>query len=133
MKHALMLVVAATLAVAGCGDSTGPSSEIVGTYTLRTVSGSNLPVVIAGVEVLAGQVVLKEDGTFMHSFTTRPAGGGTSTIEPSSGTYAVSGSQITFTDSEHLDVVVATIADNTITVSQFEADLGMNVTTVYRK
>jgi hypothetical protein len=58
------------VALVACSDSTGPDqNELAGSYTLLTIDGASLPVVVDQVgedkaEVTMGTVTLDEDGTF---------------------------------------------------------------------
>ena len=55
-----------------CGDSSGPTPAHVGTYTLRTVHGKPLPVILNGaqLQVFAGAITLRKDGTYTRTWST---------------------------------------------------------------
>jgi len=99
-----------TLAAGACGgddDSTGPNGSIAGTYTLRTVNGSPPPITLLEfqdykVEVTAASVVMNANNTFSATSTFRETDAGEVTTSNSvcTGTYAVSGSTVTFTEPE---------------------------------
>lgn len=92
-----VLFALATVALLGCGDTTDPTaSGYVGTYTLVTVGGVALPAPSGdpGQTITAGSVVLRSDNTFTYSETRNPSGGGDN---GTSGTYSLSGANITFT------------------------------------
>ena len=106
----------------GCGgDATGPEA-VAGNYTLRTVNGQDLPVVIVQVldekiEVTAGSWRINSDNTFSTSLTLATTTGGTTTSETGSnnGTYTLSGSAITFTFPD-ASTSSGSISGNTLTV-----------------
>jgi hypothetical protein len=54
------------LAIAACGgDSTSPTVSLTGTYSLRTVNGSQLPVTFSdGTTLVSDMLTLSADGTF---------------------------------------------------------------------
>jgi hypothetical protein len=103
-RVALVLAAVFPLALGGCGDSTGPGGSLAGTYTLRSISGDPLPVVIdEGVdfrrEVTAGFVRLNGNGTFTASHTDRITSGTSITprTEDINGTYTRFGNELTLT------------------------------------
>ena len=88
----MTLVMAVALLTACDGDSTGNSGSIVGTYTLQTLNGMNLPVAPSGpppptppggavltFELTAGSVRLNSDDTCSLSLTFRTTIDGTVT------------------------------------------------------
>ena len=101
-------VVASVLLVgAACGgDSPTPPDEspIVGSYSLRTINGQNLPftTLSAGVntaEVLSSSLSLNTDGTFREERSVRRTHQGVAVTEAEMkfGTYTSTGSGVTFT------------------------------------
>ena len=103
MRPVALTVALAVSLLTGCGDATGPEG-IAGNYTLRTVNGQELPVIIIQVldekiEVTAGSWRINSDETFSTSLTLATTTGGTTTSETgtNTGTYILSGSAITFT------------------------------------
>ena len=80
MRRFLLSVATAatTLAVAACGDLTGVSDELVGTYQLRTIDGQALPVTFVStsgsITYFAGELVLDGDGMFDRSYQTSISG-----------------------------------------------------------
>lgn len=112
--------------VAACGDGNGINEpqEIAGTYALQSVNGEALPVVLfegSGyrLEVTAATYVLASGGTFTNGATFRETEGGvaTTSTETLTGQYTVSGSAVTFTDSDG-DVIAGTISGNSLTFSE---------------
>ncbi len=89
------LVMAVALLTACDGDSTGNGGSIVGTYTLQTVRGMNLPVEALGgppfppggavlmFELTAGSIRLNSDDTCSASMTFRTTVDGTVTATES--------------------------------------------------
>ena len=56
----------AVIALAACNDATSPNGSAVGTYTLRTVNGSNLPYTFSdGSVLISDQLVLDSDGSYI--------------------------------------------------------------------
>jgi hypothetical protein len=56
----------AVIALAACNDATSPNGSAVGTYSLRTVNGSNLPYTFSDGSVLVSdQLVLNSDGSYV--------------------------------------------------------------------
>lgn len=55
----------AVLALAACNDATSPNGSAIGSYSLRTVNGFNLPYTFSDGSVLIGdQLVLDSDGSY---------------------------------------------------------------------
>ncbi len=123
------LVMAVALLTACDGDSTGNGDSIVGTYTLQTFNGMNLPVEALGgppfppgvvfmFELTAGSVRLNSDDTCSLSLTFRTTIDGTVTAtftETDTCTYSVTGTTIRF-DFPGEAPITGTISGNTITV-----------------
>lgn len=120
---ALALLTLLAPLLAGCGsDATGPASDIAGSYTLQTVDNKSLPAVILElgndtVEILAGEMLLRADGTFRSSITRRDTVGGTSTTETQvdEGQWGRTGSALTFFFSDG-DRDAGTISGDALTV-----------------
>lgn len=137
-----LTTLVSTLTVA-CGDDddgTGPGSDIVGTYTLRSVNGQSLPAVefedeFVREEIVSSTLTMNAGNSFTVSLTFRETDketGETTTFPPieESGTYTLNGSQLTFSSSG--DTTNATFTGgNTITIS--DTDAGETFTWVYRK
>lgn len=120
MRRLLLVVGAVSLLGCGGGDSTGPGGSIVGSYSLRTVDGNNLPwrfLVIGNdwAEITGGSGNVNSGGTYNITFNYRVMESGqTSTFsETSTGTYVQNGNAVTFTDQSD-----GTIASGTVTGSQ---------------
>lgn len=100
--RAFVLITAVTLTA--CSDTSGPDS-INGTYSLRSVNGSQLPFALVdlgvtySVEITGGEIVLKGNNEFSVSTTSRERGGSVMTTETTEavGTWAKSGTEILFT------------------------------------
>ncbi len=95
--------------VAACGGDgiNDPGNSVAGTYSLKTVNGAALPAVIFEtgvykVEVVAANYVLAAAGKFSTTATFRETESGVATqsTDTTTGTYAVNGTTITFTDSD---------------------------------
>lgn len=99
-RVALVLATVLPLALAGCGDSTGPG--IAGTYDLRSLNGDPVPILVASgpprQEITEGFVRLNSNGTFSASHTlliTGSSGSTTELTENIDGTYTRSGDNLT--------------------------------------
>ena len=94
MRRIAVLMLA--LAIAACSDNnaTAPSAALTGTYTLRTVNGSPLPVTFSDGSVLTSdQLTLFVDGTFTDQ---AQFSDGSNSIEQ--GFYSAVNGSITFQD-----------------------------------
>lgn len=106
MRKLLPLILALSLPLAACGDSTGPGEQRVdGTYNLIQLNSQALPVTIqqstAGrVEVTGATLVLRPDFSYRETINLRgvPATGAPITQDAiEDGSYTVVGNSITFT------------------------------------
>jgi hypothetical protein len=103
----LAVLALATATLAGCKDDpVDPMVQVSGTYTLQTVNGSALPVIVyqdaeERDELLAGTLIMQSNGTWTETFTVRTTfletGGTSTTTEADAGTYTVDGNTINFT------------------------------------
>ena len=123
MRSALFAIALGTVLAACGGDSsTGHSEAVNGTFTLRTVNGSNLPFTLLEfpdykLEITSDVLTLRPDGTFSDVATFRETDAGTVTtpVVPTTGTYTRSGNTITMRDSDG-DTLIGTINGDAITV-----------------
>jgi hypothetical protein len=102
-----LIVGVLALAVLACGGdkSTSPRATVVGTYTLQTVNGQNLPVTFfqnaeEKDEILSGTVSLNSDGTFTDKSNIRVTitGRNPQTFPfDFAGRYTLNGNNVTFT------------------------------------
>jgi len=136
-------LVALPLALAACGDTTGPGA-FDGTYNLATVNGQAIPLVVAseadqgitiGFRIDGGRVVLDRnnfDSRLIFSTLVNTQVFTTDTIS-GIGTYTVSGSTITFRSSDPTDPAFdATIQGDQITLVEVDEDFGA-LTLIFRK
>jgi hypothetical protein len=106
MKRRHLILSALVAFAVACGDATtGPSDEVVGTYTLRTVNGGSLPFTLvnsgsARIELLSSSVTLRQNSTFSAVLTVRQTVGTlvTTQSDSSNGTWARSGSTLTLNE-----------------------------------
>lgn len=117
----LMLV----LAMAACSDNnaTAPSAAITGTYTLRTVNGSPLPVTFSDGSVLTSdQVSLFADGTFTDN--AKFSDGSASTEQ---GFWSAVNGSITFQDANSNFTFQGSVSGNVLT------EISNGITEVFEK
>jgi hypothetical protein len=104
MRRSLCTLLAASIALASCKDSTAPGGSLPGLYSLVSDNGQKPPIVITNgtdfkSETLDDRYALRADGSYTQTviqrFTT-PASTSTST-DSVVGKYIVNGSTITFT------------------------------------
>jgi hypothetical protein len=124
----LAMVLATTLTVAGCSDSTGPQEALSGTYTLRSVNGSSSsPWLITSNasytdEVLSSTISLDAQGNYSGTTIWRTTNAGAppfTTKDEITGYWTLSGSTITLTDTTNPQYPVyynGTISGSTITI-----------------
>ena len=101
-----LITLAAVTLFAACSDSSGPNSDVTGSYALITLNGSGLPVVVffdqnSTFRITGGNVTLSSNGTFTSSGTyqeTLAGGQSTTATETCNGTYTRNGNSITFTE-----------------------------------
>lgn len=84
----------AVLALAACNDATSPNGSAIGSYSLRTVNGNNLPYTFSdGSVLISDQLVLNSDGSYMDQ---AHFSNGSDLIEQ--GFWSISNNLITFND-----------------------------------
>ena len=119
-----VFALAATLATACSGnDATSPNVSITGTWNLRTLNGSPLPVAVApGSTIIAEQLTLNSDGTYtdVASYSN-----GTSFNE--FGYFSVSNNLITFNDQTDHITYTGSISGSVLT------EVSGQFTSVYQK
>jgi hypothetical protein len=131
----VLLIAAATLPA--CGDSTGPGLGLgtpTGTYTLRTVNGSQLPFTLeassTATVVLVGDVLtLQDGGRLTESFTLRITQNSATTTETgtASGVWTVTGTAVTLTFDDEGPILSGTLSGGVMTI----VDSGLSL--VYRR
>lgn len=97
-----LFLVIGTLGLAGCGDLTGLSSDIAGTYQLYSVDGERLPVLLADDGytqeiVYSGELRMSSNGTFVETveIEEREPGSTRYVTDRRTGTYSGSRSNMT--------------------------------------
>ncbi|MCR4341610.1 MAG: lipocalin family protein [Gemmatimonadaceae bacterium] len=120
-------------AACGGGDGINEPVSIAGTYNLETIDGQSPPVVVFDepgfkAEILSGNFILAGDKTFTTNVVFRITEDSQVSTESESfgGTYAVSGSTVTFAYSDG-DSESATLVGNTLTFTDGSS------TAVFRK
>jgi uncharacterized lipoprotein NlpE involved in copper resistance len=136
MRSFLRLALVIPLILVGCDSSTDPAEDITGTYTLRTVDGVAVPVVVWEdaewkEEVVSGSVRLNSGDTCVITMSWRSTDKATdevhSEVSTDACTYSVSGNTVVFHEQGEADVV-GVISGDTLTV-----DLDVEGVWVFRK
>ena len=127
-KIALILAV---FALAACNnDSTSPNGSVVGSYSLRTVNGSNLPYTFSDGSVLvADQLTLNSNGTYVDiaSFSN-------STSSTEQGFWSISNNLITFNDQTDAINYTASVSGSVLTETfNNNGNFSGSVTEVYQR
>ena len=100
--------VATTLLGAACGDSTGLSGSVAGSYELLAINGQSLPVSTGSGRIIeAGQLDLDSDETFVDIIQYRNPGSSLILTDEFSGTWERNGSEIVLEYDDTNDVFVA--------------------------
>jgi hypothetical protein len=128
------LLVAALLALAvlgtatACTDSTGPGSSLAGTYHLRSVNGSSLPVTLCDnsscYDVLSAEIDLDANGNYQS--INRYSDG----TETSNGYWQLSGRDLTLVDNFDGFQSYATISGDDLVFTNLG---GSSLTAVYSR
>jgi hypothetical protein len=137
VKRLLVLALLALgLTATACSDSTGPGDSIAGTYSLQTLNGVPLPVVIDNsgnptTELVSEQIVLEADGSYHGVTRYRDTYFGQTpqlVDDPFNGFWTLSGNQIALTDVQFPnDPLYGTITNNRLTLDY------VGVTAVYQR
>ena len=100
--------VATTLVAAACGDSSGLSGNVAGSYELLTINGQSLPVTTqSGRTIEAGQLELDSDETFVDIIQYRTFGSSLIQTDEFFGTWERNGSEIRLEYDNSNDVLFA--------------------------
>ena len=131
------LAFLALLAIAACGDSTGPA-PVPETYRLETIDGHALPYVTSHNEAaqytaerISESYSLYSDKTFSFTYKTRVTVTGvwddvSATYE---GTWSAAGNKVTFVFTNEQFVRVGTLSGDTLTI----VDAGTGAVMIYKK
>jgi hypothetical protein len=120
-RPASALALAAVVAtLAACGSAkkvTGPT-DVVGTYALATIDGSSLPYTVPNnpdhtIVIQSGTVTLNSDHSYTIGGTGTSDGGDPQQVIADAGTYAFSGSTVTFTSTAHSGLIYTATATTT--------------------
>ena len=120
----LIAALAAALLAACSGDSSTGTTSLAGTYDLTTVNGAALPFVIQAsapkVELMSDRIIVNVGNTFSESGSLRETDGSTVSLVPftDGGTYAVSGTAVTFVYASNGSSGTGTVGSGTFTIAQ---------------
>jgi hypothetical protein len=118
---AALVLVAAVATLAACGSdkktTTGPT-DVTGTYSLVTIDGNSLPFTVPNVPehtivITSGTIVLNSDHSYTVGGTGTSDDGDPQQVIADAGTYALSGSTVTFTSSAHPPAIYTATATST--------------------
>jgi hypothetical protein len=130
----ILMAVVVMLSLACSDDDIVGSSTVNGTYTLRTVNGSQLPYTLPGggavkTEILQDAITLFQGGTFSRVRASRITENGqvTNESETDTGSYSLFGTSITLNSTATGTPILATINGNTMTIVE------AGVTSVFSK
>jgi len=116
-----LAVVAVVATLAACGSdkktTTGPT-DVTGTYSLVSVDGNSLPFTVPNVPehtivITSGTIILNSDHSYTVGGTGTSDDGDPQQVIADAGTYAVSGSTVTFTSSAHPPAIYTATATST--------------------
>lgn len=129
-----MLALLFVSALAGCSDSTGPNDSIAGNYSLRTVNGDPLPLILdegPGFkdELLDETITIRDNGTFQQQGRFRFTDNGFVTIESynDAGTFDRTGTNLAFRFTSDGSTATATVDNGSLIVAY------AGVSLVYRR
>ena len=120
-------LVALMVMLAACGgdSATGLTTSFVGSYSLKTVNGVNLPYVIAQTgqdkdELISGSITVNNGGSFTDAFTVRSTRSGQATTSSSAdaGTWTSNGTAITFVFNNGSTPSTGSLSGNTLTSTE---------------
>ena len=119
-----LITTCAVLLMIGCGDSTGPSASVAGTWTLQSLNGFAVPFKSprAGgdtLELTSDVITATASGTFTQMTVVKTTTSGLVTIDsiPDAGTYSVKGNVVTFDFTSNAPNGSGLIDGNTMTVT----------------
>ena len=126
-KIALLLAV---VALAACNDSTSPNGNVAGTYSLRTINGSNLPYTFSDNSVLTSdQLTLNSNGTYVDIATFSNAGS-----QQEQGLWSINNNLITFEDQTDGITYTGSVSGSVLTETfPSNGSFSGSVTEVYQK
>ena len=115
-----LALAAVVVTLAACGSDkkiTGPT-DVVGTYSLATIDGSPLPYTVPNnptntIVIQSGLVMLNSDNSYTIGGTGTSDGGDPQAVIADAGTYAFSGSTVTFTSTAHPGLIYTATATTT--------------------
>ncbi|SRR5690349_21488204 len=112
--------VALLVAAGACGsDSTSPFAGASGSWSLQTINGGALPVILGSgsqaVTVLASTLTISDNGNYNEVVTLRPAGTTSNTTFTEVGTWTFTNGTITFNDQTDGIIYQGVVSGNTLT------------------
>jgi hypothetical protein len=129
MRTIISATLLALLVACGGDKATGPNAPatVAGSYTLRTVNGNALPVILSQdaqqkAELLGGSVTLNSNNTWSGTLSVRvtdlTSGVAQTGDAPLGGTYSMSSGALTLTDATNDNAQLSgTISGNTLTIT----------------
>lgn len=123
----LVATVGLSLGLLACLDATAPEDQIVGSWTLISVNALLLPATLeqtetSKLEIVSWTFAFSVERTFAMKRVTRTTESGVATLhtENKSGTYVVSGNNVTITQTGTGSIDTATILGTHMTIEDFD-------------
>ena len=120
----------AVIALAACNDATSPNGSAVGTYSLRTINGNNLPYTFSdGTVLVSDQLVLDSDGRYTDDANFSGGGG-----IHEEGFWSINNNLITFNDETDGINYTASLSGSVITETFNNSGIGSgSITEVFER
>lgn len=114
-----LILALGAVSLLACGDSSGPSGSVEGTWDLATIDDEPLPYTIFQFgtsirsEIMSHRVVAHSNGTYTSTVTIRDTENGTvtTTTETTTGTWTQTNAAVTITNSAGVSVTGAISGD----------------------
>jgi hypothetical protein len=99
--------------MAACTDSTSPNGSVRGTFDLRTVNGSDLPIPLNnGCQLTSDQLAIRSDGSYEEDFNCSDP----SFDDFDTGTYSVTNNVVDFFSDRGAGTFTGSVSGNVLTI-----------------
>lgn len=115
------IAIAVLVAAGACGsnDSTSPTLNASGTWSLQSINGTVLPVTIGSgnqtVSVISSTLTISSNGNYNEVVTLRPLGATSNTTFTEIGTWSFTNGVVTFNDQTDGITYTGSLSGNTLT------------------